>query len=243
MSSARINVTCAGEKHGSKQQFPPRPTQGVNSSAVRRLCPSLPVDTVRVLAEAAAIHAEYARNHCMYRKGFHTDNSRTLEWRKAYNKWHRSHGAPNPNSTVEDGADFRQLGTYFLAILHLWGLVDRIDSFRESGRIPLAARDVTKFHREYWTSFQRICGEPFGELAETFGKLTETQQITAFKRFLFRKFSTDPHGRTMVPPEGTTPKKLSWAGFWLTEVEVERISVAVVTAYHQRHERERNRWQ
>ena len=220
----------------------PLSTQGVNS-AVQRLLHSLPKETMRVLLEAAAMQAEYARKHCVYRKGFHTDNSIPLERRKANDEWHPWHGAPNPNSTVEDGADFRQLGAYFLTILHLWRLVDRIDSFRESGRIPLAARDVTKFHREYWTSFQRICGEPFGEPAATFGRLTEPQQITAFKRFLFQKFSTDPRGRRMVPTEGTTPKKLSWVGFWLTEVEVERISVAVVTAYHQRHERERHGWQ
>ena len=89
------------------------------------------------------------------------------------------HGRPNPNSTIEDGADFRQLGTYFLAILHHWGLLDRIDSFRDSGRVPLAACNVTKFHREYWTDFQKICGKPFDKLAEA-------QQTIAFKQFLFQ---------------------------------------------------------
>ena len=222
--------TAAEASRGSRDNGNGRTKRSMNSISVRKLCPSLPSDTMRVLAAAAKIHAEYARDHCVYRKGFHTDNSKTLELRIANNIWHPRHGRPNPNSTIEDGADFRQLGTYFQAILHHWGLLDRIHSFRDSGRVPRAACDVTKFHREYWVAFQNICEKPFRELARA-------QQTTAFETFLFEKFSTDPKKRRMVPIKGTKPRKLSWAGFWLTQVEVERISAAVVTAFHQGLER------
>ena len=137
----------------------------------------------------------------------------------------RREEGPRRESERQAQQAFRLLGDSFLKILHDWDLLKRIDSVRVSGHVPRAAHDTTKFHRVYWKAFQRVCGQPFGELARA-------QQTTALRNFLWQKFSTDPSGRAMVPPKGRRRKKLSWAGFWLTEEEVMQISEAVIAAYH-----------
>ena len=153
-----------------------------------------------------------------------------LEMRAAGDNWHPNHGRPNPDSTVEDGAAFRLICDLLLGVLREWKFLERIEVDKKTGRIPRAARDTTKFHRVYWKDFQVICLQPFSEL-------TEAEQYAALRLFLWRKFSTDPSGKAMVPPEGKKAKKLSWAGFWLTEVEVESISEAVMSAYFIRRSR------
>ena len=180
---------------------------------------------MRALAAASQIDTEYAKTNRVYRKGFSTNESIPLEQRAAMKKWHPKHGSPDPASTVEDGDAFRFISDSFLEMLYAWNLVDRIDCVRASGNVPRAACDTTKFHRVYWKAFQRICVQPFGEL-------TQEQQTTALKMFLRQKFSTDPHGRTMVPPKGRRRKRLSWVGFWLTEEEVSYISESVMAAYY-----------
>ena len=187
----------------------------------------------RALAVASKIQAEYAKANGVFRKGFCTNDSIPLEQRAAINRWHPKHGRPSPNGTTKDGTSFRLLGCCFLKILEDWELLKRIDSVRVSGFVPRAAHDTTKFHRVYWKDFQTICGQPFG-------KLTRAQQTTALRTFLRQKFSTDPFGKTMVPPEGSTPKLLSWAGFWLTEAEVGQITEAVLVAYEIQRTRGQN---
>ena len=102
---------------------------------------------------------------------------------------------------------------------------ERIRLHERTGLIPKAARDTTKFHRQYWKAFQTICGEPFTIL-------TPAGQHFALRAFLWKKFSTDPSGKAMVPPAGVTAKRLSWDGFWLDESEVEHIVQTVMTAYN-----------
>ena len=161
----------------------------------------------------------------MYRKGFHTKSSIPLEERAASNQWHSKHGQPNTIGTVEDGSAVRLIWELFLGVLREWKYLERIDVDRRTGLIPKAARDTTKFHREYWSDFQNICGQPFTTLSQA-------NQYAALKTFLWRKFSTDPSGQFMVPPDGMRPKVLSWLGFWLTEDEVVKITEAVISAYH-----------
>ena len=76
--------------------------------------------------------------------------------------------------------------------------------------------------------FQTVCGDPFTTK-------TPADQYIALRTFLWQKFSTDPKGKDMVPPEGGRAKQLSWDGFWLTKSELNFIVDTVLEAYH--HER------
>ena len=223
--NSRTVLTYAGEEIGRNKRLPSLPPQDASAIFDSKLCPSLHHLTVRALAAASRVDAEYAKTNRVYRKGFSTNESIPLEQRAAMKKWHPKHGSPDPTSTVEDGDAFRFISDAFLEILHALKLVDRIDCVRASGNVPRAACDTTKFHRVYWKAFQRICVQPFGEL-------TQEQQTTALKMFLRQKFSTDPHGRTMVPPKGRRRKRLSWVGFWLTEEEISYISESVMAGYY-----------
>ena len=171
-------------------------------------------------------HADYVKANSVYRKGFHTKHSIPLEERAAGNKWHSKHGRPSFIGTVEDGSAVRLIWELFLGVLREWKYLERIDVDRRTGLIPKAARDTTKFHREYWYDFQAICGQPFTTLSQA-------NQYAALKKFLWKKFSTDPSGKAMVPPTGTKAKELSWVGFWLTEREVDSIIEAVMSSYLQ----------
>ena len=125
---------------------------------------------------------------------------------------------------MKDGTAFRLICDLLLTVFERGDYLKRI----RAARIPKAACDTTKFHRQYWKAFQNICGRPFTIL-------TPADQHFALRAFLWKKFSTDPSGRGMVPPTGVTAKQLSWDGFWLDESDVNFIVEAVLSAYY--HER------
>ena len=129
---------------------------------------------------------------------------------------------------MEDGTAFRLICALLLTVLKQGKYLARIRPHQHTGLIPKAARDDLKFHRQYWKSFQTICGEPFTTK-------TPADQHVALRTFLWQKFSTDPYGKGMVPPKGKRAKQLSWDGFWLTESELNFIVDAVIAAYY--HER------
>ena len=101
----------------------------------------------------------------------------------------------------------------------------RIEPDCNTGLIPLAARNTTKFHRVYWTAFQEVCGAEFHSLSYD-------EQRTALTNFLLKKFSTDPEGKQMKPPAGKKRKTLSWQGFWLSDEEAKDIVETILQCYH-----------
>ena len=129
---------------------------------------------------------------------------------------------------MEDGTAFRLICNLLLTVFDRGNYLKRIRADERTGLIPKAARDTTKFHRQYWKAFQTICDKPFTIL-------TPAGQQYALKAFLWKKFSTDPSGKAMIPPAGVTAKQLSWNGFWLNESEVNLIVETVMAAYY--HER------
>ena len=127
--------------------------------------------------------------------------------------------------TVKDGTACRLICDLLLTVFERGNYLKRIQVHERTGLIPKAARDTTKFHRQYWKAFQTICDKPFTILKPA-------DQHFALKAFLWQKFSTDPSGKAMIPPAGKTAKRLSWDGFWLTESEVDLIVEAVMSAYY-----------
>ena len=166
------------------------------------LGPSLPVITLAILAAVSQSHTAYVQANPVYRKGFHTKCSIPIEERVAYDVWHLNHGKPTgTGGTVKDGTAFRLICDLLLTVFERGNYFKRIQADERTGRIPKAARDTTKFHRQYWKAFQTICGEPFTIL-------TPAGQHFALRAFLWKKFSTDPSGKGMVPPAGVTAKRL-----------------------------------
>ena len=163
--------------------------------------------TLKTLAKVAQNHTDYVEANLEYRKGFHTDYSIPLEERRLYDVWYPFHGEPTePGGTVEEGTAFRLICDLLLTVLKHGHFLKRIRPDKCTGLVPKAARDTTKFHRQYWKAFQTICGDPFTTK-------TPADQYIALRTFLWQKFSTDPKGKDMVPPEGGRAKHLSWDGF------------------------------
>ena len=184
---------------------------------------------LKALAKVAENHTNYVKANLEYRKGFHTDYSIPLWKRRLYDVWYPFHGEPTePGGSVEEGTAFRLICDLFLTVLKQGDFLKRIRPHEDTGLIPKAARNTTKFHRLYWKTFQTICGDPFTTK-------TPADQYIALRTFLWQKFSTDPKGKDMVPPKGGRPKPLSWDGFWLTKSELDFIVDIVLEAYH--HER------
>ena len=135
-------------------------------------------------------------------------------------------GGAAPMWTAEDGEVSKLICELLLGVLRERNFLERIRVDESTGLIPKAARDTTTFHRKYWKDFQGICGQPFTTL-------TQANQYAVLREFLWQIFSTDPSGEAMLPSDGELAKQLSWAGFWLTECEVDSIIEAVMSGYLQ----------
>ena len=96
-------------------------------------------------------------------------------------------------------------------------IISRVQPFPD-GSMPAQCTNPAKFYQTYSYDFKKICGREFD------AKLT---------RFLFRKFSIDPHGKCMVPDAGKKLKTLSWTGFFITDEELPDIVERVMLAYDQ----------
>ena len=225
----RAVTTYLNEDSSYSKQVPSSLLHYTEAKLDSMLGPSLPDITMDILAAVSQSHTAYVQANPVYRKGFHTECSIPLEQRAAGGFWHPAHGQPSETGgTVKDGTAFRLICDLLLTVFERGNYLKRIQVHERTGLIPKAARDTTKFHRQYWKAFQTICGEPFTIL-------TPADQHFALKAFLWQKFSTDPSGKAMVPPAGETAKRLSWDGFWLTESEVNFIVEAAMSAYY--HER------
>ena len=148
-----------------------------------------------------------------------------LETRLATNVWHPQHGPPSATGSAEDGDHVRLVFEFFLTILKDSKYLERIQPNDNTGQIPLAARDTTKFHRVYWSAFQQVCGAEFHSLSYD-------EQRTALTNFFLKTLSTDPEGKQMEPPTGKKRKTLSWRGFWLSDEEAKDIVETILQYYH-----------
>ena len=118
------------------------------------LGPSLPDITMDILAAVSQSHTAYVQANPVYRKGFHTECSIPLEQRAAGGFWHPAHGQPSETGgTVKDGTTFRPICDLLLTVFERGNYLKRIQADERTGRIPKAARDTTKFHRQYWKAF------------------------------------------------------------------------------------------
>ena len=119
---------------------------------------SLPDIMMDILAAVSQSHTAYVQANPVYRKGFHTEYSIPLEKRAAYGLWNLYHGKPTETGgTVEDGTAFRLICDLLLTVFERGNYLKRIRLHERTGLIPKAARDTTKFHRQYWKAFQTIC--------------------------------------------------------------------------------------
>lgn len=126
----------------------------------------------------------------------------------------------------KEGDDVKLVFTIFLEQIKQWNYIDRMP------KPTICSKDPEKFHREYWHKFMKFVQDPWLEM-------TVSQKQEHFKRWLFRKFSLDKDRRNMLPvgwPYDVTRVKRDgnearWIGFWLSDMELDRLVVAIFDAY------------
>ena len=126
------------------------------------------------------------------------------------------------------------------------------NAFKQHGKIPDWRRPVGDKLRLLWQlllneirarGFLRRCN-PIPETAHTskslkfispqsWDRLDKAGKKAGLKAYLFRKFSTDPQRRRLVPPPQKRQRRadISWNRFWVNEKELDSLAGDVVDAY------------
>jgi hypothetical protein len=92
---------------------------------------------------------------------------------------------------------------------------------------PEAATSLTAFHKKNWTNFVGMCPRPWAELS-----FAEKKNVV--RRFYFRKFTLCPRETCMLPCVGqkrVQKNNARWPGFYLTEVEFNKLIDDIMTEY------------
>ena len=103
------------------------------------------------------------------------------------------------------------------------GIITRVEA-GHGGEIPKQCSDPVAFFATYATGF-------VNSYQGNFRNLDADEQSQALTNFLRRKFSTDRYGQCMGPQNPKRRKKLSWMGFFITDVELPQIVERVMAAY------------
>ena len=93
--------------------------------------------------------------------------------------------------------------------------------------IPETARNCSQFHAAHTSKFLRFISP------QSWDRLDKAGKKARLKAYLFRKFSTDPHRRRLVPPPQKRQRRadISWNSFWVNEKELDSLAGDVVDAY------------
>ena len=105
---------------------------------------------INYLVTVSQSQTAYVQSNPVYRKGLYTEYSIPIEERVAHDVWHLYHGKPTgTGGTVKDGTAFRLICDLLLTVFERGNYLKRIQVHERTGLIPKAARDTTKFHRQY----------------------------------------------------------------------------------------------
>ena len=170
-----------------------------------------------LMAEAVANHRSHLQLQ-FKRTRVEEANSAAPEQRRATEYWPRNHGPPTWPRSERDELSllFREL----LASLRTRGHISRMQ------KPPLVALYPSLFHSKFWENFADGCEVPWTVM-------TPLQMRQRLRDWMYEKFSLDPMSRIMLP--GPMKRKArneaGWAGFELTDEELEHVLEDTMQAY------------